>query len=248
MNKTRLIKTVAPFYLLLVASVLILSPPAVAQTSTYNFKWSPELVFKLPAYNTWVGFSDWVYLNGWEWDSFNATTITLYDVKMGEGPNIPQLTISIIGGNMTITQLFYNHELKATVHGETGVPVIIMIDQTLYSGMPSKVTIEGSSYIPLSSRTDFDSCDHPCWYFNQAENQIYIKVVPHSDVLITVTYASIPSPGPAPAPSPMQVTPTAPAPTPAPQPPFKLTPQNIAIILIAAAIIILFIPLPKRRR
>ena len=120
-------------------------------------------------------------------------------------------------------------------------------ESVIYSpfGIPRAVYIYNQLYLPLSSKADFDRANFNCWYFDQANNLIYIKAVAGSDIPITVSWQTTP---PAPAPSPMQVTPTPPAPTPAPQLPFKLTPQNIAIILIAVAIIILFFPIPERRR
>lgn len=48
---------------------------------TSNWKWSQELHFGLPAHNSSVQFSDWLYFDSFTWNDINASEITFQGLK-----------------------------------------------------------------------------------------------------------------------------------------------------------------------
>ena len=105
-------------------------------------------------------------------------------------------------------------------------------------GMPTSVSIGGTTYSsPVPTREDFDVADYDCWYYDSANNLIYIKAKGHSPVEITISWAAG---GGIPPPPPEEERP-------APQPQLPaMRPELLLLVMLAAAALVAF--LASRRR
>ena len=84
----------------------------VKSTSTPTFKWSPQVTFKLPAYNTKVSFSDWAYFTSFEWNKWQASKVSFNNLLIGSGESIskigfasPDTNIAILSANSQSVKL-----------------------------------------------------------------------------------------------------------------------------------------------
>jgi len=186
---------------------LLLTQPITATTETFAFAISPEVAFKLPAYGTVIRFSETLYCDSWEWDSLNATYIKFNRVKM-DGDTLDYLYISAQGANITIEDLMAWNKIRLTATLPPGSLGIIVLQLPPAYGMPGYVKISNTIYTrPAPTKDEFDTTDGDTWYYDIAGRYIYVKVLGHSPVEVTIAWwwASAPSPPPEeekPAPSP----------------------------------------------
>ena len=104
--------------------------------------------------------------------------------------------------------------------------------------MPTSITIAGHSYSsPVPTREDFDAADYNCWYYDSANNLIYIKARGHSPVEITISWATG---GGIPPPPEEGETPT-----PQPQLP-AMRPELLLLVMLAVVALVAL--LASRRR
>jgi hypothetical protein len=87
----------------LVLPILLLTGPAAGASNT--FKWSPDVHFRLPAYDTTITFDDWGYMDSFTWDQANATEITFSNIKM-DGETLSSWSLSVQNANLTVLNLF----------------------------------------------------------------------------------------------------------------------------------------------
>jgi len=210
--------------------------PSISQ-ETFNWKWSPQVAFRLPAYNTVIAFSDYIYLDSFQWDNFNATSITFNNICFqGEPETAPQFTISLKNANMTIQHLLHNKQFIAELNGLTGAVAELTITNSLYQSMPGTVAVAGLPLTtPCATKTDFDNYNGNTWHYDTTTNTIHIKATLHSPTAIYIDWNPAPAPTPAPTPTP---TPT-PQPTITPTPTIPTwTPILIIALIIVAALII----------
>ncbi len=108
----------SPYKIFLIVFLLTSLVFSVSVKSAFasSWRWSPQVAFKLPAYNTVIAFDDWLYLDSFMWDCWNASAITFINIQLGE-VNVPTLTLSVKNANITITQLFDNKQFKAELTG-----------------------------------------------------------------------------------------------------------------------------------
>jgi hypothetical protein len=207
------------FFLLFFLSLT--TQPSASQTS-FNWKWSPQVAFRLPAYKTVIAFSDYVYMDSFTWDNFNATSITFNDICFqGEPETAPQFTVSLKNANMTIQHLLHNKQFIAELNGATGTVAELAITNSLYQSMPGTVAVAGLPLTtPCSTKAELDSYGGNTWYYDTATNTVYVKAMLHSPTSIYIDWNPPPAPAPAPTPTP----------TPTPQP--TITPPTIPIWLI----------------
>ena len=231
MQKTKIVA----FTVLSLVFTLFLIQPSSSQTS-FNWKWSPQVAFKLPAYNTVIAFNNYVYMNSFAWDSLNASTITFYNINLqGEPETASHFAISVQNANITITRLLHDKKFTADLQGLTGTVAYLRITNSLYPKMPGTVAIAGIPItMPHPTKTDFDNYNGNCWYYDTTTNTIHIKAILHSPTNIYIDWNPAPAPAPTP---PTQPTPTQPTPQPTITPP-TLPPWLILTIILAAAIAI----------
>ena len=85
--------------------VILLSATPSAIATSNNLKWSPDVQFKLPAYDTIIAFNDWIYMDSFEWDDCNATQVTFKNIKM-DGDTLSSWSVSVENANFTVLHLF----------------------------------------------------------------------------------------------------------------------------------------------
>jgi len=187
----RLAKTAALSAVLLLFSLSLAVQPSASQT-TFNWKWSPQVAFRLPVYKTVIAFNDYVYIDSFTWDNFNATSITFNDICFQDEPETaPQFTISLKNANMTIQRLLHNKQFIAELNGATGIVAELAITNSLYQSMPVSVSVAGIKLeTPCSTKTSFDNCNGDAWYYDTATNTVYVKATLHSPTSIIIDWNS----------------------------------------------------------
>jgi len=232
--KTLTIAALSAVFLLFFLSLTI--QPSASQT-TFNWKWSPQVAFRLPAYKTVIAFNDYVYMDSFSWDNFNATSITFNDICFqGEPETAAHFTISLKNANMTILHLLHNKQFIAELNGATGTVAELSITNSLYQSMPGTVAVAGLPLTtPCSTKTDFDKYGGNTWYYDTATNTVHIKAILHSPTAIYIDWNTAPAPAPAPAPTP---TPPYEVVTPAGALPIWLIPILLLAISAVAYVII----------
>jgi hypothetical protein len=232
--------TIAALSLLFFLSLAV--QPSASET-TFNWKWSPQVAFRLPAYNTVIAFNDYIYMNSFTWDAFNASAITFNDICFQDEPETaPQFTISLKNANMTIQRLLHNKQFITELNGLTGAVAELAITNSLYQSMPGTVAVAGLPLTtPCSTKAEFDKYGGNTWYYDTATNTVYIKAVLHSPTSIYIDWNPPPAPAPAPTPTP--------TPTPTPQPtttPPTPTPIWLILPIVACIAVIGYIFIKKR--
>jgi len=96
-------KTVKPLlYILLALTLALIFSLQAKATSSPTLKWSPQVAFKLPAYNTIVKFADWAYFDSFSWDKWEASKITFNNLLVGSGSALSSLCLSSPDTDITI--------------------------------------------------------------------------------------------------------------------------------------------------
>jgi len=95
-------------YILLALTLTFTFSLQVKAASSPTFKWSPQVAFKLPAFNTIVKFADWAYFTSFSWDKWQASKITFNNLLVGSGSALSSLCLS--SPNTDITILSANSE------------------------------------------------------------------------------------------------------------------------------------------
>jgi hypothetical protein len=182
--------TIAALSLLFFLSLAV--QPSASET-TFNWKWSPQVAFRLPAYNTVIAFNDYIYMNSFTWDNFNATSITFNNICFqGEAETAPHFTVSLKNANMTIQHLLHNKQFIAELNGVTGTVAELAITNSLYQSMPVSVSVAGvQSKTPCPTKFAFDSYNGDAWYYDTATNTVYVKATLHSPTSIIIDWESI---------------------------------------------------------
>jgi len=231
---------------LTILTVLLCAKPSSSQ-ATYNWKWSPQVAFRLPAYKTVIAFNDYVYMNSFTWDAFNASAVTFNDICFqGEPETAAHFTISLKNANMTVLHLLHNKQFIAELNGLTGTVAELAITNSLYTSMPGTVAVDGIPLTtPCPTKTDFDSYNGNTWYYDTTANTVHVKATLHSPTSIYIDWNT--------APAPYVPTPT-PTPTPTPSPPYEITtPTGITIpiwlipILLLAISAVAYVIIVKKR-
>jgi len=229
---------------LTILTILLYVKPSAGQT-TFNWKWSPQVAFRLPAYNTVIAFNDYIYMNSFTWENFNATSITFNDICFqGEPETAPQFTVSLKNANMTVLHLLHNKQFIAELNGLTGAVAELAISNSLYQSMPGTVAVAGLPLTtPCTTKTDFDSYGGNTWYYDTTTNTVHVKAILHSPTSVYIDWNPPPAPAPAPTPAPPA---PAPAPTPTPTPTPQPTIPIWLILLIIACIAVIGYVIVKR--
>ncbi|RLE59233.1 MAG: hypothetical protein DRJ35_06215 [Thermoprotei archaeon] len=102
--------------------LLVNTPFTCSQTKLDNTTYmvfSKDIVFKLPAYNTTISFSENYRMTKFEWDQWNATMIYFYNLQM-DGDEVPKFGVSVKNANLTIVDFFVDQRLHVTLQGPSG--------------------------------------------------------------------------------------------------------------------------------
>ena len=194
----------------------------------------------LPAYNTNVNFTETLHAEN---VICQDDKITLKNASLGSEPEKSDVTITVENANLTVTQLLHDRKFTAELNGKTGTVAHLALSFSFYKWMPHTITIAGIPITtPYATKTEFDSYNGNCWYYDTTTNTIHIKAMLHSPTSIYIDWNPAPAPAPAPTPTP--------TPTPTPQP--TITPPTPTIptwtpILIITLIIIALLLIRKRR-
>ena len=206
------ILTYTTIFLFIIISFLI--KPSVSQTS-FNWKWSPQVAFRLPAYNTIIAFNDYIYMDSFTWDAFDASAVTFNNIWFDQ-KSVSQLRVSVENANLTFNS-FRNDQLQLSLSTPTGTATA-----TLYvSGYGSPQSVEGASE----------------WGFNPNTHYITVKTPVAST--ITISWAGTPSAGP-PSGGPGGPGP-APTPQPTPLPPVVLPPEAVPLVNVGLIVIVVVV-------
>lgn len=105
------------------------------------FKFDPDIEFLLPAYNTSVGQSGYLYCDSYSWDDTNATELTFNDVFMTSGSPISGLDVSVQNANLTFNELGqsganfdlanFGSAASITLSGWGSEPTQVEVDSTI---------------------------------------------------------------------------------------------------------------------
>ena len=188
-------------------------------------------------------------IDGNYYPAFNGAE--LYLPKLSAGPH----TIKVVYGSPSIPCIRrFSHVLKnekieiisANYANQRLATVLFAPSGTLFEiavysplGMPSSITIGGTTYTsPVPTRADFDAADYDCWYYDSANNLIYIKARGHSPVEITISWAAG---GGIPPPPPEEERP-------APQPQLPaMRPELLLLVILAAAALVIALLISRKR-
>ncbi|RLE49203.1 MAG: hypothetical protein DRJ18_00200 [Candidatus Methanomethylicota archaeon] len=89
-------------YILLALTLTFTFSLQVKAASSPTFYWSPQVAFKLPAYNTIVTFADWAYFTSFSWNKWNSSKITFNNLLVGSGSALSSLCLSSPDTDITI--------------------------------------------------------------------------------------------------------------------------------------------------
>ena len=150
MQTSKLEKKVCYALAILITLAFLLAVQPSAGQTTFNWKWSPQVAFRLPAYNTVIAFNDYVYMNSFTWNAFNASAITFNNINYkGEtastlviAAEVSRLTITNPTRNVTITHPNQVHIDTLTLLTMT-TPQLTMTD-TRYTGETATVTVKNA--------------------------------------------------------------------------------------------------------
>jgi hypothetical protein len=134
---------------LTILTIYLYVQPSASQT-TYNWKWSPNVQFRLPAYNTIIAFNDYIYIDSFSWDSMNASAVTFNNINY-KGETASALAITAETSQLTITNPTHNVTIAhpSQVHIDTltllnmTTPQLTMTD-TRYTGETATVTVKNA--------------------------------------------------------------------------------------------------------
>jgi hypothetical protein len=167
-------------YSILFLTILLFAKPVTSET-TYNWKWSPDIQFKLPAYGTVIAFDDYIYMNSFVWDDNNATKITFNNVAM-DGETLDSWTVSVQNANLTVNDLFVQQTFQATVTANTGTLTTTTISTGAYSN-PQKVYV-GSSEVGQVGYQFFSTATSNCRAYDDTNKNLYITGGTVSDIKV----------------------------------------------------------------
>lgn len=143
-----------------VSLVLLLSAEAYAIYSRMQIE--PGVGILLPAYNATIDADNSMFMNQWQWNQENATSVTFSTLFMDAGPAIPILTVESTD-NMTFsvlknTEISYSAIVNSTQTFSTvNEPTNVTIDGVdkpyawVYHSGALTVTTEGNATIIFSS-------------------------------------------------------------------------------------------------
>jgi hypothetical protein len=172
---------------LTILTVLLYVKPSASQTS-FNWKWSPNVRFRLPAYNTVIAFSDYIYLDSFSWDDLNATKITFNHILFnGETEALSTLGLSVENANATIYGLTYDDKLRIVLSAPSGTTSVL----TVYypTNYPPTIDVGTTRILKgdyLTSMEQWTVHDTPAVYLNTSNSYVKVKVTHASDVSITL--------------------------------------------------------------
>jgi hypothetical protein len=126
---------------LLLTIILLTRPAAIAASN--SLKWSPDVHFRLPAYDTTITFDDWIYIDSFEWDDSNATQVTFNNIKM-DGETLSSWSISVQNANLTVLHLFqFSNKLDLRIIAPNETTSITKVS-TAAKGKPVDIFCNGT--------------------------------------------------------------------------------------------------------
>lgn len=219
--------------LLFITLFLAFLPPCTAESITMRTGESndPRIVFKIPAYNTILKFKYDISLSHMGYPNKSYSEIdyyTFYNISMRNGPQISTLTIELQlqQANMTITQLMYRNQFKATLNAPEGTLAIITLANSYLNTIPKSVTIEDQQLTnPKLTYIAFNAYAGNCYYYDSTTKTLYIKAETQSPTQIIVDW-NPPPPSPPPDDPPDDVPPSPPPDEPPDEPPDDEPPSD----------------------
>ena len=212
--------------------ITFLSAKPAASQLTYNWKWSPDIRFKLPAYNTVIIFDDWIYLNSFEWDDSNATEITFKNVKM-DGETLDSWSVSVQNANITVNDLFRESMFQATLSAPSNTLTTTIISTGIYDA-PRNVYAD-SDIIGHIGYQFFNDATSNCWAYES--KKLYVKAVTSSPTVIKAIWSTGASPS-VPSPPPSEPSPAPIPPAVLPLPKYVINFEYLGMFLLAVALIL----------
>jgi len=215
--------------------------------ASYNWKWSPQVAFRLPAYNTIINFNDWAYLNSFQFDTGNATSVKFTNFLIaGDDSPLSSFGLSVQNANCTVN--YVNKQDKAEI--VLSAPSGTVSSLTVYypNSYPAAVavgaeTISNEKY--LRSQTDWQLANPPAVYLNEANMEVKVKTQHSSSVVITLYWHGVsPTPGEGSTSSEGSTSGEGSFPSlPSPQrlPPVVVPPEAVPLVNIGLAVIVIVI-------
>ena len=137
--------------ILVLTTLFLLCSQAKASSST-QLKWSPDVHFKLPPYETIIAFDDWIYMDSFDWDKSNATQITFKNIKM-DGETLSSWSVSVQNANFTVLHLFkFSNKLDFRIVAPNETTSITKVS-TAGKGKPVDVFCNGTKQNETSTWT-----------------------------------------------------------------------------------------------
>jgi hypothetical protein len=217
---------------LTILTILLYAKPSASQT-TYNWKWSPQVAFRLPAYNTVITFNDWAYLDSFQRDTMNATLVKFVNFQIaGDESPLPSFGLSVQNANCTVNYVNRQGKAEVVLSAASGTVSIL----TLYypNNYPPTIVVNGeavedSKY--FRSLTDWQQARCPAVFLDEANMKVQVKAQHSSPVTVTIYWHGFSI-------TPTPVTPTPMPPTPQPPKPVVVPPEAAPIVNVGLIVVI----------
>ena len=178
---------------------------------------SKDIVFRLPAYGTIIGFAEDYKFTRFEWDRWNATMVFFNDLQM-DGDLVSKFGVGVKNANLTIVDLFVDQRLNIVVDSLSVVNCTIKVYADGFE--PCNVTVQDGDLVS--------------WGYDNSSGILTIvasrcslaSVIVDWKELVVVNPEPSPSPEPEPNPPPDTSPPSEPSPEPEPEPPSETPPSE----------------------
>jgi len=171
--------------------VLIGLPSAYSQVNATTYMVFDEgIAFRLPAYDTIIGFSEDYRLSRIGWDKWYASMIYFYNLSM-DGDEVDVVGFSVIGANLTVVDLFVNYRLLMELDAPRGTNSTVVIYIPSY-GKPTYVRrLDSGQYLAEASSLSELEETVDAWFYNTTTRMLHIKVSHQSIVPVMVSWESL---------------------------------------------------------
>jgi len=140
----------------------------VHATSNTSFYWSPNVKFKLTAYNTVIGFDDYVLFDSFTWQYPVSNQITFNNIQK-DGVAVSSWTVTVENANLTVHKFFADNKLTFTLTASTGTTSTM---QFSCAGKGEPFMIQGVSE----------------WSYDEATDTVTVKAYHESPVYVAVEW------------------------------------------------------------
>lgn len=134
-----------------ILAVSLLSSFFYTRADVGSLQISSDIEFAVPAYNTTVGASNYLYCNSFGWSDNNATTVTFEEVYMASGVPVSNLDVTVQDANLTFNTLGLTNT-NFNLANYTAAPS--SVDLTGFTREPAQITVDGAEFTNYTYTSD----------------------------------------------------------------------------------------------